>query len=342
VSRTRAGLLVAAGCGSAALVAAVVVPQVLGMAGLPGPAQLVALRGLVGMLLGVLAVVLLVGAALLRRAARRRPEATLQRDLAGLVAVVAAVALLGSGVEAALLAARGGWDRGDMAPAVGEGEVVVLVQNTLTTLDAAQLATLIVDRGADVVVLPETSAATAKQTAALVRTRSGHDLRAFTSSPGASGIASTSLLLDSALGAFAVTEVLPGPLGSFIAAEPDGMTVAAIHAYPPLGRHLDTWRTTTTAAVDLCGTASIVAGDFNATIDHPAFNHLGGCIDTAQATGRAAVGTWPVSLPPSLGAPIDHVLIDPTVWHVVRTTVLEPPTGSDHRTFEAVLRPIEE
>ena len=270
MTRARAGLLVAAGCVTGVLVTAVVIPQVLGWAGLPGPAQLVALRGLVGTLLAVVAVGFLPGAVLLRRAERRLPAASRRNGLAALLTVIGSVALLSSGVEAAVLAGRGGWALGDTAPSsAGQGEVVVLVQNTLDTLDAEQLAGLIVDRGADVVVLPETTAATAERTAGLVRDASGRDLRALTYAPGTSGIASTSLLVDSALGTFAVTEELPGPLGSFVAADSDGLTLAAIHAYPPLGRNLEAWRTTTAAAVDACGTASIVAGDFNATIDHP-------------------------------------------------------------------------
>ena len=57
----------------------------------------------------------------------------------------------------------------------------------------------------------------------------------------------------------------------------------------------------------------ILAGDFNATLDHMAGLGVdGGDARRAATTPRArpatrAVGTWPTALPALLGAPIDHV-----------------------------------
>ncbi len=266
------------------------------------------------------------------------------RAARGLLAVVAVIALVGAVVEAGVLAGRGttGLFGAEPAPATGEGTVVVLVQNTLTRLDADALASQILARGADVVVLPETSSATAELTASLVRSRSGRELQVITHAPGPTDISSTALLVDTRLGTFSRTEVLAGNRGSFLATDATGATVvAAVHTTAPADLDLSAWRSTTTAAVAACGRAGIVAGDFNATLDHPAMRDLGGCVDVAAVTGTAAVGTWPTVLPRVLGAPIDHVLVDPAVWHVVRAAVLDPPPGTDHRAVEAVLTPVD-
>ena len=81
-----------------------------------------------------------------------------------------------------------------------------------------------------------------------------------------------------------------------------------------------------------------MAGDFNSTIDH--FSGLaatpgaalGNCFDAATSTKNAAVGTWPVALPPLLGAPIDHVMAT-SDWQGTGMRVIESQdaSGSDHR-----------
>jgi endonuclease/exonuclease/phosphatase (EEP) superfamily protein YafD len=60
----------------------------------------------------------------------------------------------------------------------------------------------------------------------------------------------------------------------------------------------------------------------------------------AAATGNAAVGTWPTSVPALVGAPIDHVLATPN-WTPTGFRVLagEDAAGSDHRPVLARLAP---
>ena len=81
-----------------------------------------------------------------------------------------------------------------------------------------------------------------------------------------------------------------------------------------------------------------MAGDFNATLDHPELRDLldRGYTDAADAVGKGLVWTWPAL---KLRAPpltIDHVLVDRRV-RVERVTVVRIPK-SDHRAVIAVLR----
>lgn len=62
------------------------------------------------------------------------------------------------------------------------------------------------------------------------------------------------------------------------------------------------------------GAVRILAGDFNATLDHAELRAVldGGYVDAASATGRGFEHTWPVRHPLPMVA-IDHVLVDPRV-----------------------------
>ena len=75
----------------------------------------------------------------------------------------------------------------------------------------------------------------------------------------------------------------------------------------------------------------VLAGDFNATLDHAALRAVvrRGYADAACRAGRALAWTWrPLRLPfPRLG--LDHVLVDPRI--AVRAVELVRVRGSDHR-----------
>ena len=87
------------------------------------------------------------------------------------------------------------------------------------------------------------------------------------------------------------------------------------------------------------GDGRILAGDFNATLDHPELRALldRGYVDAADAAGAGLKPTWPA--PPrkrALPLTIDHILVDRRV-RVERVTVVRIPR-SDHRAVIAVLR----
>jgi endonuclease/exonuclease/phosphatase (EEP) superfamily protein YafD len=83
----------------------------------------------------------------------------------------------------------------------------------------------------------------------------------------------------------------------------------------------------------------ILAGDFNATLDHAQFRRLlrRGYADAASQTGNGLVPTWgpePTGRPALLA--VDHVLADPRC--AVLTTSVHWLPGSDHRALYAELR----
>ncbi|MFG2054815.1 endonuclease/exonuclease/phosphatase family protein [Micromonospora sp. NPDC048930] len=87
------------------------------------------------------------------------------------------------------------------------------------------------------------------------------------------------------------------------------------------------------------GRLSVLAGDFNATLDHAPLRDLiaTGYVDAADAAGAGLAGTWgPYDgdrIPP---VTIDHVLADRRI--AVRAVEVHPLRGSDHRAVLAELR----
>jgi len=85
------------------------------------------------------------------------------------------------------------------------------------------------------------------------------------------------------------------------------------------------------------GVLRVLAGDFNATLDHDALRAVlrRGYLDAAWVTGRALAWTWrPLRLPfPRLA--LDHVLVDPRI--AVTSIAFVPVQGSDHRAVVADL-----
>jgi endonuclease/exonuclease/phosphatase (EEP) superfamily protein YafD len=83
----------------------------------------------------------------------------------------------------------------------------------------------------------------------------------------------------------------------------------------------------------------ILAGDYNATLDHAQFRRLLrlGYVDAASQVGQGLVPTWgpePRGRPVLL--PFDHVLVDPRCAVLATSTHLLP--GSDHRALYAEIR----
>lgn len=118
--------------------------------------------------------------------------------------------------------------------------------------------------------------------------------------------------------------------------------VAAVHPQPPVSRA--SWRawhdelTALPTATDAPpGVTRILAGDFNATLDHPELRDvLGrGYRDAAATVGDGWSPTWPAGrrFPPEIT--IDHVLAGPGV-RIVGFAV-RPIPGSDHRAVIAEL-----
>ncbi|MCW2676333.1 MAG: hypothetical protein JWR70_1373 [Modestobacter sp.] len=120
--------------------------------------------------------------------------------------------------------------------------------------------------------------------------------------------------------------------------------VTAVHTKPPStsSRAVARW------AADLAelpgpesGVLRVLAGDFNATLDHGALRRVLalGYRDAAREVGLALRATWTPLRSPHPRLTLDHVLVDPRVGVVSVTLV--PVAGSDHRAIvtELVLPP---
>jgi endonuclease/exonuclease/phosphatase family metal-dependent hydrolase len=82
----------------------------------------------------------------------------------------------------------------------------------------------------------------------------------------------------------------------------------------------------------------VLAGDFNASLDHRAFRELldRGYVDAADQLGRGLTPTWPNFRPMPPIISIDHVVADRRV--AVRDVEVVDVPGTDHRGVFAELR----
>jgi endonuclease/exonuclease/phosphatase (EEP) superfamily protein YafD len=325
--------------GTAAVAAVLVWPQGFGLQNQWVAAHVVALRG-VAAACGVAAAIVLALLAI--------PRATRRFGIA--MAVVLALFAVGN---VAVLAARG---MGGSDAAGDEASVTVLSWNTLGEVpDASTIAGLALDEGADVVVLPETTDPLGEDVAIAMR-EGGSPMWVHTLAfDDIAKARSTTILISPDLGDYEVVSAeAPGPPGNTntlptVVADPvdgDGPRIVAVHAVAPIRWELRNWRSDLDWLAEQCaGENVIMAGDFNATVDHFAGRgtdggDLGRCRDAAVDAGAGAIGTWPTDLPKLLGSPIDHVLATPG-WQVDAFRVLGgyDDAGSDHRPVVATLSP---
>ncbi|WP_198679405.1 endonuclease/exonuclease/phosphatase family protein [Thermomonospora amylolytica] len=115
--------------------------------------------------------------------------------------------------------------------------------------------------------------------------------------------------------------------------------VTAVHPPPPVTRAaIPQWRHDMRALPSAGdGTVRVLAGDFNATLDHAELRGLldRGYADAADRVGKGLVHTWrDPRLPAYLT--IDHVLVDRRC--AVRDVAVHDVPGSDHRAVFAEIR----
>ena len=341
-------------------------PQLFGLERQLGFAQLVSLRGVTALAAGVVVVALALIALISRRARR--------------LAATAAILLLAfAGVNAAVLATRGTTPTGFQTKAAHDLTVLGW-NTLGDAPGSAEIARLAVEQRADIVALPETSVTTARAVRDRMARDGIPTQLLWLSYDQVAKAHTTVLLIATKLGEYrhddspGSTKTLPSVLAVPVSGA--GPTIVAAHAVAPVEGEMSNWRSgldwlaarcgaaqpgaaktaTTTATADATtstatrtGGGTILVGDFNSTLDHYASlvtpstrgdADLGACHDGARAEKSAAVGTWPTSLPPSLGAPIDHVMASDG-WTFVGFRVIgtEDGAGSDHRPVVAQLRP---
>lgn len=325
----------------AAATAVVVWPQFFRLEQTFPFAQIVAARGVLLVVLLVLALVALL--------------LMLARPIRGFAASVLIVALLGAGATGVIGATRG--FGASALPAETDTSVRVLTWNTAgEAVSADRIAREILDRGADVVALPETTEAVGERIAIMLREQGHpmwvHHVQFRPDVPNGPQSWQTTVLVSPDLGEYSVIESAEdgtsntGSVPSVVLMPIDGSgpTIVAVHAVAPRMEEMAQWQADLQWIADQCPQGDfILAGDFNATIDHMAPLGVGGgdigyCRDVASRTGNGAVGTWPSSLPALAGAPIDHVMASPN-WTATGSLVLDDAGGSDHRALIVQLEP---
>jgi endonuclease/exonuclease/phosphatase (EEP) superfamily protein YafD len=333
----RRALAIAVAVVLAAVLALVAWPQLLDLQRAPVAALAVSFRGAAVLAAIGVAVVLTALGFVLHRS---------RRFLGTVSLVLVAFAVAVSGV----LVVRG--VGAPDVPVAGEFDVTVLSWNTLGDgVPAASVAQAATRNDADVIALPETTEPRAEEVAALLADQ-GRRYRVFAVSQQ-DGVPSrsTSLLVARSLGAYRqVEDVGDTHRVPSVVVDPSGgqnaPRIVAVHTLAPYEPDPVDWRSDLRWVADRCdGGNVLMAGDFNATVDHFAGlgavdGALGGCRDGALATRNAAVGTWPTSMPALIGTPIDHVMATPN-WRFTGFRVLtsEDSAGSDHRPVLARLRP---
>ncbi|WP_144795619.1 endonuclease/exonuclease/phosphatase family protein [Microbacterium paludicola] len=303
-------------------------------------AQLVAVRGVV--LAAFLAIALLSLLLLLAR------------PLRGFAASILIVALLGAAATGAIGVMRG-FSSGAL-PAPTDSSVRVLTWNTAgEAVSAETIADAILANEVDVVTLPETAESVGERIAVMLRDQ-GHPMWVhhvqFGNVENGPQAWETTILISPDLGDYSViassedgsSNTSSVPSAVVMPVNGSGPTIVAVHAVAPRIEAMERWQSDLSWIADQCPADGdfILAGDFNATLDHMAALGLGGgdmgyCLDAASRTGTGLTGTWPAEYPELLGAPIDHVMASGN-WNPTGSLVLDA-AGSDHRALVVQLEP---
>jgi endonuclease/exonuclease/phosphatase (EEP) superfamily protein YafD len=238
--------------------------------------------------------------------------------------------------------------RADPAPRSAP-TLTILVANTLrSTVSPRVIVDLVRRTDADVIALPETSADHAASFARALTRDGSERWRAFGDpflEADDDGARPTSVVVREALGPRPLRQPapLPGAHGQVrlrlarVGARP-AMRIAIVHPLAPAPiASQSLWRRDLLALRSLCEAGWIVAGDFNATIDHSPMRALkrAGCNDAAASTGQGLKATWTTASLGLVQAPIDHVMANGD-WRATRSGVLRID-GSDHRAIWAEL-----
>lgn len=305
-------------------------------------AQIISFRGLLAVAFAVLAMVALLLA--------------ITRPLRAIALSVVVISLVSAVANAAIVTTRGIGT--DTLPAKTDSSIRVMTWNTAGSATAPEtVAQIAVAMDADIVTLPETTIETGEKVALAMRDL-GHPMWAhFTDYPSTQWDAgSTTLLISPEVGDYAVIEssrdgssnTSTVPSAVAMPTSGDGPIVVAAHAVAPRQSYMQYWRDDLQWLADQCVDDNVImAGDFNATIDHMTDlgvdgGTLGRCRDGAIETGNGAVGTWTTQIPALLGAPIDHVMAS-SHWNPTGSLVLQSmdASGSDHRPLIVQFEPVD-
>jgi endonuclease/exonuclease/phosphatase (EEP) superfamily protein YafD len=228
-------------------------------------------------------------------------------------------------------------------PPAGGRALTVLTVNALDgAADVAGLAELVRRERPDLGALVEVGPWYRERLAPLVEPLGYRIVTAVgTDSDGVTDVFGVSALVAAHLGDVTVDvdETRPFPTVIIGGGGLGATRFVAYHAVAPRPGDVAQWSTDLGELTRYCagGTPAIVAGDFNATLDHSRLREVtAGCADAAAQLGRGLAPTWPSWLPTFLGAQIDHVLVTPPI--AAEDLALHEVAGSDHRAVVVRLR----
>lgn len=148
----------------------------------------------------------------------------------------------------------------------------------------------------------------------------------------AEGLGEVDVRVGGETSTFPYVEVTGGGLGE--------LRFVAFHSVAPLPGTASRWRQDMALLSRWCAGAgpAVVAGDFNATLDHSAFRAgMAGCGDAADQRGAGLVPTWgPTDGTREIGPQIDHVITTDGI--AAETFAVFDIADSDHRAVLTRLR----
>ncbi|MFI5696972.1 endonuclease/exonuclease/phosphatase family protein [Kribbella sp. NPDC051586] len=219
----------------------------------------------------------------------------------------------------------------------GARVLTIMVANVLGGgARAADVAQLIRDRKPDLVSLPEAQVDVREEIRAQLQDQ---QYKGYTTQPSTAVESATSVLVASSLGNVSFASEPGTTFGNIIVTGGNlgPVRLIAYHGFPPLTDSVTTWKNDLQHVRHWCteNAPTIVAGDFNATVDHADFrNALGGyCRSVGPTVGRGLQGTWPADQPALLRTQIDHVVVTRQFEPGRFTTY--PIEGTDHRAVVA-------
>jgi endonuclease/exonuclease/phosphatase (EEP) superfamily protein YafD len=230
----------------------------------------------------------------------------------------------------------------DPVPAGGTSLTVLAFNTYEGKGNAEQLAALIEQQRPDVVALSEAGDPFSKQLAPLVEPWGYH----LHTSPGARrrDVSGVTAVVSDHLGDVQVrigTETSAFPYVELSGAGLGDTRVAAFHSVAPVPGSVPDWRSDLALLRQWCAgpTPAIVAGDFNATLDHSSLRDaMSGCGDAGAQHGQGLVPTWgPTARARALiGPQIDHVIANHGI--TAESFDVHDIDGSDHRAIVSRLR----
>jgi len=216
-----------------------------------------------------------------------------------------------AGVHAWVLADRGLGRSDEARPAMAQaadadpgdwdGSLTMLSFNTyMGRAKVIDLALEVRQVAPDVVVLLEASEELTQQLLELTG-QDGFSFTAFTAGDGGSSL-TTTVLVSAAIGPYEQGKVSGMGHGAVYLTPAGGdelngharPTILGVHTIAPLPSTMELWRQSVEKVVERCQSPQaglVVAGDFNATLDHAVMRELGGCADAA-----VQAGWWPGDL----------------------------------------------